>query len=777
MSKYDYKIASISSSTIESLHSVFILISFFLCASITAEEVNLSGTVSDKTDNPIKNAVVKLKSNNQISTTTSSAGQFNLTGKVSVILKNHAQSPIPFATLKGSVVSVNLVASSDIAISVYSMSGRKVYDFKSAQLKPGLNRIAMPFHTLGSGVYVVSVQHEGNRSAFRYFSIDQRGSGFASFSRKNEGSASVFQKTAADESDFIDSLVITANGYATKFYPLSSYIQENIEITLEESTSESGNFTENINGVTLDMVFVQGGTYQRGCDDCAAQDKQYETPVHDVTLSSFHISKFEVTQALWKAVMGDNSSSFGSSDNSPKIGVSWFEANEFMCRLNSMTGRNFRLPTDAEWEFAARGGNTGKNDDYRYSGSNNADDVAWHSGNSGNRSHEVGTKAPNQLGIYDMSGNAWEWVYDWLVAYTENAKTDPVQLTGTGNKTRRGGSYDEPSEFARVSRRAIRSRDGAAGMGFRIAHSNSLPPGMVNPCEAANPISSSCSGDKNRDCRLITEEGYVWAGDDNVVIIRENGAAAVSGFPTVSGEWYTLNDRSLNIVSTSGSKATSTYAYYVFSKDEMTMIGAEGMPYRLYKKPVSEITGNIPSLPNITNPTSLAQLIANVEPERMVSEAQLANPDTSVRDPRLIPDEGYTWFFDGNCCGGNHKYRFHLAADGNAEFVVMDYDDTHRENVLARGRWFTVGNIALHIIYNGKYYNYLYTTGNRSTSYGEYMPAGPIFSHISFQSYERGDFRIFNRTLYDDKIKRPKGFNGDKPVYDPGEYQTGSGGN
>ena len=86
-----------------------------------------------------------------------------------------------------------------------------------------------------------------------------------------------------------------------------------------------------------------------------------------------------------------------SSDNSPKIGVSWFEANEFMCRLNSMTGRNFRLPADAEWEFAARGGNTGKNDDYRYSGSNNADDVAWHSGNSGNRSHEVGTKAPNQL--------------------------------------------------------------------------------------------------------------------------------------------------------------------------------------------------------------------------------------------------------------------------------------------------------------------------------------------------------------------------------------------
>jgi hypothetical protein len=493
-----------------------------------------------------------------------------------------------------------------------------------------------------------------------------------------------------------------------------------------------------------------------------------------VTLSNYFIGKYEVTQALWRAVMGGNASIPGSSDKSPQIGVSWFDANEFLCKLNSKTGKTYRLSTDAEWEFAARGGNAGKNNNYRFSGSNNADSVAWHSGNGGGRSHDVGTKAPNELDIYDMSGNAWEWVYDWLVAYTEGAKTNPVQLTGTGNKTRRGGSYDEPSDFARVTRRAIRSRDGAAGMGFRIALSSSLPTGMVNPCEAANPTASMCTGDKNRDCRLITEEGQVWTGDNNVLIVRANGAAVVSGYPTTSGEWYTLNNRSLNIVSASGSKTTKTFAYYVFSQDEMTMISAEGMPYRLYKRPVSEVTGSVPAVPTIANPTALAQLIANVEPARMVSDAQLAKPDTSVRDPRLIPENGYSWFFDGNCCGGNHKYRFHLDASGDAEFVVMDYDDTHKENVLARGRWFTVGNIALHIIYNGKYYNYLYTTGNRATAVSQYMPAGPIFSHISFQSYERGDFRIFNKTLYDDNIKRPKGFNGEKPVYDPGNYETGS---
>lgn len=533
------------------------------------------------------------------------------------------------------------------------------------------------------------------------------------------------------------------------------------------------NFTETVNGVALDMVFVEGGTYQRGCDDCATQDRQYETPIHSVTLSNYFIGKYEVTQAQWRAVMG-GTSSVGGSDKSPQIGVSWFDANKFLCKLNSLTGKTYRLATDAEWEYAARGGNAGKVHNYRYSGSNTADDVAWYSENSTNRSHEVGTKAANELGIHDMSGNAWEWVYDWLVAYTDGAKTDPIQLTGTGNKTRRGGSYDEPMDFARVTRRAIRSRDGAAGMGFRIALSNSLPPGMVNPCQAAEPEASICSGDKNRDCRLITAEGEVWVGGDNVLIVRENGAAAVSGFPATSGEWYTLNHRSLNIVSTSGTKSTKTYAYYVFSADEMTMINDEGMPYRLYKRPVSEVTGTLPVVPAIASPTPLVQLIAKVEPARLVTEAQLANPDTSVRDPRLIPEDGYTWFFDGNCCGGNHKYRFHLDGNGNAEFVVMDYDNTLRENILAKGRWFTVGNIGLHIILNGKYYNYLYTTGTRTTSYNQYMPAGPIFSHISFQSYERGDFRIFNKTLYDSKVKRPRGISGENPVYNPGNYETGA---
>lgn len=528
-------------------------------------------------------------------------------------------------------------------------------------------------------------------------------------------------------------------------------------------------FADTVNGAVFNMVYVPGGTYTRGCDNCEEQDKIYEAPTHKVTVSDYHIANTEVTIGQWNAVMGGKKNMW-ESDNAPKIGVSWFDANDFACKLGKLTGHNYRLLTDAEWEFAARGGKEGVADNFKFSGSNTLDDVGWYSENSSAKSHDVATKKPNKLGLYDMSGNAWEWVYDWLVGYTGNDLTNPVQLTGSGNKTRRGGSYDEPAAFARVSRRAIRSRDGAAGMGFRIGASTELPPGMLSACEAANPSDAVCSGDKNQDCRLITADNEAWVSDDYTVVIGANGTAAVSGFPNVSGQWYTLNNRSFNVVTKTGTK---TYAYYIFSQDEMTMISDDGIPYRLYRRASSEAKNKV-SLPTVSNPKTLAELIAAVEPERLVTDEQLAHPDTSVRDPRIIAADGFTWFFDGRCCGGNHKYRFHLDKSGDAEFVVMDYDDSHKENILAKGRWFTVGNIGLHIVFNGKYFNYLYTSGERTMSYSEYMPAGPIFCHISFQSYERGDFRIFNQTPFDEKIKRPRGFNGENPVYEAGDYQWGS---
>lgn len=554
-------------------------------------------------------------------------------------------------------------------------------------------------------------------------------------------------------------------------------------------TEESGgeNFTVTVDGVDIDMIFVQGGTYMRGCDDCEGYqngdvDAQYEQPEHQVTLSDYHVGKFEITNAQWVAVMGGELQMW-ESPNAPKVGVDWYMANEFCCNLNNLTGRSFRLLTDAEWEFAARGGNAGVLHDFAFSGSNNADDVAWHSGNSGGNTHDVGTLAPNELGVYDMSGNGFEWVFDWLVAYPEGSLTNPVALTGTGNKTRRGGAAGEPDDFSRVSRRAIRSRLGAAGMSFRIAHSPNLF-GMESPCEAAVIETTGCEGHPNRDCRIINAENEVWTGDLGTIRITEEGLAVIGmqidlgggqifEYAVASGQWYTLNNRSFNIVKADGS--TETLPYYLFSDTEITLLSNTGMPYRLYRTPVD---GDVylPSLPNVPNPSTIEALIANVEPERLVSDADLQDPANfrGQRDLRIVPAEGTTWFMDGRCCGGNHKYRFHLQANGEAEFVVMDYDDTHQENILAKGTWFTTGNIALHIEFEDGFYNYLYIVGERTQGQGEYQPAGPIFGHISFQHYEKGDFRIFSSYTDDQNVHRPQ--TGSNPVYEPEPYTPNSSG-
>ena len=199
----------------------------------------------------------------------------------------------------------------------------------------------------------------------------------------------------------------------------------------------SGRFM--VNGVSFDMVRVEGGTFRMGAtaeqDDEAWDD---EKPVHSVTLSSYYIGKTEVTQALWQAVMGSNPSNFKGSDL-PVEWVSWNNCQEFIQKLNSLTGRNFRLPTEAEWEFACRGGN--KSNGYKYSGSNDIDNVAWYDRNSGGKTHPVATKTPNELGIYDMSGNVWEWCNDWLADYTANSQTNPTGPQSGSYRVYRGGGW------------------------------------------------------------------------------------------------------------------------------------------------------------------------------------------------------------------------------------------------------------------------------------------------------------------------------------------------
>ena len=199
------------------------------------------------------------------------------------------------------------------------------------------------------------------------------------------------------------------------------------------------------------MIMVEGGTFTMGATSEQGNDAiDIEKPAHQVTLSDYYIGETEVTQALWQAVMGNNPSRF-KGDSHPVESVSCDDCQEFIRKLNSLTGRTFRLPTEAEWEFAARGGNESKG--YKYSGSNSIDNVAWYKNNSGSMTHAVKTKSPNELGIYDMSGNVWEWCQDWYGSYSSNAQTNPKGPLSDSYRVSRGGSWIFKAWNCRVSHR------------------------------------------------------------------------------------------------------------------------------------------------------------------------------------------------------------------------------------------------------------------------------------------------------------------------------------
>ena len=262
----------------------------------------------------------------------------------------------------------------------------------------------------------------------------------------------------------------------------------------------------------IDMVFVEGGTFTMGCmpekgDNCSVFFDEFfisvygrdpEKPAHSVTVGNFSIGRYEITQKQWKRVMGArNKPSHFKGDSLPVENVSWNDVQEFIARLNQQTGKKYRLPTEAEWEYAARGG--AKSEGYRYAGSNTAADVAWYYDNAGdkalapmedfydewdirdlfrldtilmennNRTHKVGTKQPNELGIHDMSGNVREWVNDWYVKYSADAKTNPQGPVSGRFRAVRGGDWAVAAWGCTVFRRENESHTSRSNtLGFRL---------------------------------------------------------------------------------------------------------------------------------------------------------------------------------------------------------------------------------------------------------------------------------------------------------------------
>ena len=222
----------------------------------------------------------------------------------------------------------------------------------------------------------------------------------------------------------------------------------------KSETNDVRSKTFTINGVSFEMIPVEGGTFTMGATAEQGDDAwDNEKPIHQVTLSSYSIGQTEVTQALWKAVMGSNPSYF-KGDNLPVENVSWEDCQAFIKKLNQLTGQNFRLPTEAEWEFAARGGNKSKG--YKYAGSNNIDEVAWYTKTTNDSGTKpIATKRPNELGIYDMSGNVFEWCQDWYGGYSSSAQTNPKGLSTGSLRVFRGGSWRRNARNCRVSLRDL----------------------------------------------------------------------------------------------------------------------------------------------------------------------------------------------------------------------------------------------------------------------------------------------------------------------------------
>lgn len=248
--------------------------------------------------------------------------------------------------------------------------------------------------------------------------------------------------------------VVSGTGFAQQRTPNSSFKDQTI----------------NVKGLSIVMVAVQGGTFTMGATyEQIGDTYEDEEPAHKVTVDDFYMGKFEVTQALWVAVMGDNPSFF-RLDNGPVECVSWNDCQLFIQKLNQLTGRKFRLPTEAEWEYAARGGNRSR--EYKYSGSFDVEKVGWCGLDWDSGTRAVGTKAPNELGLYDMSGNIYEWCSDWFARYRPEDQVNPKGAPSGTNKVLRGGSWFVESRYARVSNRSGSEPDARfIHIGLRLAMS------------------------------------------------------------------------------------------------------------------------------------------------------------------------------------------------------------------------------------------------------------------------------------------------------------------
>ena len=346
--------------------------------------------------------------------------------------------------------------------------------------------------------------------------------------------------------------------------------------------------TFTVNGVSFNMVKVEGGTFTMGATDDSPDTDTQGKPAHQVTLTkNYYIGETEVTQKLWLAVMGNNPSAYGTLD-CPVECVSWEDCQEFITRLNEMTDEQFRMPTDAEWEFAARGGN--QSHDYYYSGSNDIDDVAWYYDNSNHTTHAVGTKSPNELGLYDMSGNVMEWVSDWASEYSAEPQIDPIgPETGNRHIARGGGFYYYDTQCYITKRFFYEQSFSSTNFGLRLAmtvteepsEKTGAPAITATPGNQSYTVTVTNNVDEPNAVIYVSVDGGDYVVYTGPITFTEFGPHAVAAYAVAPGKnqsnpvsvTFTVDENTKPDPSAvnelSGEKAVAAVRYFNMTGQEM----------------------------------------------------------------------------------------------------------------------------------------------------------------------------------------------------------------
>ena len=476
-------------------------------------------------------------------------------------------------------------------------------------------------------------------------------------------------------------------------------------------------FTETVGGVSFDMVYAPGGTFTLGCEKesgCPSDSK----PVPDVKVSSYYIGKTEITTGLWKAVMGSDAVPQYASNSGSFTSMTWYDAMEFTCKLGQMTGKKYHMPTEAEWEYAAKNHKSFKD-------------------------------------TLQKIGSGEEWAYNSWNG-THMGGTDPVG-PGSGKhtqKTRR----DAQGTADNITGRLIRSIEGQ-GPALRLALSDEMdyPPNYVLPCDLHAPKMGAEPANSYRDLRWVTGDTAMWAppkgegtvavGNFELRVWADGTAQLLSGYSypqrAVNGQWFTSNNVAFVFVPSTGSSGITKYGY-IFLNDKLGSLISDkdfmtgGFIGRIEKTEANKVEK--PTIADLKSGEALARAQTNFDTEfKMVDMVNLPKTAAEItsahkQDTSLL-DGGDTkgWFQNNSAAGGVHHYRKDVDRD-EFRFTV---NQNNGRTMLANGKWFTVNNIFLRVIHEKGYVaDYLYSVTRDSKG-------AKTFYHDSFQGYERGDFRMF----------------------------------